>query len=57
MKTVFSLDLYQQRNTCVKKTNSKPVRFEFERKNKGAKYSFRRQAETERCELVLMWKR
>ena len=29
------------------------MRFEFERKNKGAKYSFRRQAETERCELVL----
>ena len=28
------------------------MRFEFERKNKGAKYSFRRQAETERCGLV-----
>lgn len=40
-----------------KKTNSKPTRFEFERKNKGAKYSFRRQADTERCELVLTWRR
>ena len=39
------------------KTNSKPTRFEFERKNKGAKYSFRRQAETERCELVLTCER
>ena len=37
----------------AEKTNSKPMCFEFERKNKGAKYSFRRQAETERCELVL----
>ena len=37
----------------AEKTKSKPVRFEFGRKNKGAKYSFRRQAETERCELVL----
>ena len=36
----------------AEKTKSKPVRFEFGRKNKGAKYSFRRQAETERCELV-----
>ena len=39
----------------AEKTKSKPVRFEFGRKNKGAKYSFRRQAETERCELVLTW--
>ena len=39
----------------AEKTNSKPMLFEFERKNKGAKYSFRRQAETERCELVLTW--
>ena len=41
----------------AEKTNSKPMCFEFERKNKGAKYSFRRQAETERCELVLTWRR
>ena len=37
----------------AEKTNSKPMRFEFERKNKGAKYSFRRKAETERREFLL----
>ena len=37
------------------KNKLEALRFEFERKNKGAECSFRLAAETERCELVLTW--